>query len=147
MHFGRPPITQQEKNLILHKLEPYLKAGLSVKKALVQAQVPNSTFYKLMAEDREFMENIRRFQQYLSIFLSNVLAQHLFDIALKQSRGEKLLWQDLKFLFWFSLNSNATKEEFGRRTNSQQNYDPELEIKRILDLIDSNTPEPQLPFL
>ena len=65
---GRPAITDKTKDRIVQKLEPYLKAGLSVKKACIQAQIPKSTVYELMQRDTDFADQIKRYEQYLSIY-------------------------------------------------------------------------------
>src|SRR3989344_8074611 len=134
---ARPQITDQEKDVILHKIEPYLKAGLSVRKALSQTQVPSSTFYKLMETDKGFMEQIHSFQQFLSVLLSTAFSVEMYRIANKQHNGQSLSKDDVELLKWFELNSNLTKDEFGRRIELQS-YDPEIEIRRIAKLIDDN---------
>jgi hypothetical protein len=135
---ARPQITDENKKIIVQKLEPYLKAGLSLRKACFQAQVSRSTTYYLMEKDEEFLNQIKLFQQYLSVLLTSSIAKQLFDIAQKQNRGERLSKLDMRFLFWMALNSNQTKEEFGRKQN-MTDYDPELEIQRVMHLIEGMT--------
>jgi len=132
---GRPRITPEKKKEMLQKLEPYLKSGLSARKALGEAQIPNSTFYKIMERDDRFREQIQRFQQYLSVMLSNTIARELFGIARKQNKGEQLTKSDIKFLWWFALHSNSTREEFGRK-EGVSSFDPELEAQRIKSMLD-----------
>ena len=45
---GRPSITEGEKDMIVRKLEPYLKSGLSIRKACQLTQIPKSTIYDLI---------------------------------------------------------------------------------------------------
>ena len=50
---GRPTLSNKQKDLIFHKVEPYLKAGLSLHKACLQAQLPPSTIYDHYSENKE----------------------------------------------------------------------------------------------
>lgn len=43
---GRPKISEETKNEMLSKLEPYLKSGVSIRKALIEDQIPAATFYR-----------------------------------------------------------------------------------------------------
>jgi hypothetical protein len=140
---GRPEITEDEKKEMLQKLEPYLKSGISVRKALKEAQIPNSTFYKLMERDEQFREQIDRFKQFISIILNNSIIRHLHTIVAKQTpkegEAEELLTkEDMEFLKWFATNSNLTKEEYGERKDIGI-VDPESEIHRISGLIEELT--------
>lgn len=135
---GRPSLTEDEKKIMLQKLEPYLKSGLSTRKALLQAGVPNSTFYDLMEKDEKFREQINIYRQFVPIMLNSSMVKHLQEIIAKQNDGEKLNKEDLKFLKWFAINSNITKEEFGERKEIGI-YDPEVEIQRLSRLIDEQS--------
>jgi len=135
---ARPQITDQNKKVIVQKLEPYLKAGLSMRKACFQTDVARSTVYYLMENDNSFLDQIRRFQQYLSVLISTSISKQLFSIIKKQNSNIKLSKLDLKFLFWLATNSNQTIEEFGRKQKFTS-YDPELEISRISQIIDSES--------
>lgn len=44
---GKKPLVDEEVDLIFRKLEPYLKKGLSLHKACLEAQIPKSTAYDL----------------------------------------------------------------------------------------------------
>lgn len=131
---GRPPITEKQKQEILQKLEPYLKSGLSVRKALMQAKIPNSTFYTLMERDDKFKEQIRVYSQFLSIMLNSSLVKELQAIVKKQNGGITLNADDKKFMQWFALNSNLAKDEYGERKKVNV-IDPQAEIERIKNLI------------
>ena len=135
---SRPKLTDNQKHSLVQKLEPYLKSGLSLRKACCQSQVPRSTVYYFMKKDPEFLDQIRRFQQFISVMLTNTLFRQLFNIVEKQQRQERLIKTDLQFLQWFALNSGATKGEYGRRVNVDL-YDPEVEIQRIATIIDNIT--------
>jgi len=135
---GRPETTQEEKNIILHKLEPYLKTGLSVRKALLQAEIANSSFYDIMEKDPIFSEQIAVFQQFISIMLNSSVTSHLQSIVKKQNDKLDLTSDDIKFMEWFALNSNITKEEYGER--KKVNFtDPEVEIQKVKKLLEENT--------
>lgn len=136
---GRPKLTEiqktKRKQYILQKLEPYLKSGLSVNKALKEAKVFNSEFYKYMAKDRFFGEKIAQFRQYISILVNKILVTELFKIVEKQEvTRQSLNEEDREFLFWFALNSNNCKEEWGRRKNFNL-FNPEMELQRLRTLI------------
>ncbi len=131
---GRPSITEDEKKQILQKLEPYLKSGLSVRKSLMQAKIPNSTFYSLMEKDDKFREQIRVYSQFLSIMLNSSLVKELQAIVKKQNEGKALNADDKKFMQWFALNSNLAKDEYGERKKVNV-IDPQAEIERIKNLI------------
>ena len=135
---GRPEITDEEKKSILQKLEPYLKSGLSVRKALLEAKIPNSTFYMLMDRDEEFLEQINLFKQFVSVMLNSSIVNQIHDIISRQSKGETLLREDVEFMKWFATNSNLTRDEYGER-KEVGTYDPEAEIHRINKLIEENT--------
>ena len=134
---ARLPISELNKNLIVQKLEPYLKAGLSLRKACLQSGVARSTVYYLMENDKSFLDNIRRFQQYLSVLISTSISRQLYHIVTKQNQNISLSKYDQKFLFWLALNSNQSAEEFGRKQNFSA-YDPELEIQSMKRLIDDS---------
>jgi hypothetical protein len=140
---GRPEITDDEKKEMVHKLEPYLKAGLSIRKALKEAQIPRSTFYKVMDRDDGFRDQIDRFRQFLSIMLNNSIVRHLQVVVNKQNPKEgetkvPLSKEDVAFLQWFATNSNHTREEFGERKDIGL-YDPEAEVQRLNRLIDEES--------
>lgn len=139
---GRPYLTEAQKTErkegLLQKLEPYLKSGLSVNKALSEAKVFNSEFYKYMAEDRLFGEKIALFRQYIAVLACQAIVQELFTIVHKQHRNEPLSKEDRDFLWLYALNSNLCQEEWGRRQNINS-FDPEMEIQRVKQLIQAST--------
>lgn len=137
---GRPPLTEEQKNEIVRKLEPYLKAGLSIKKACAEANIPKSTVYDYMESDEAFSDHIRHIEYSLSITLSMTFLKQLEAIKAKQENSTPLNKEDLDFLKWFALNSNLTKEEYGRR-ETINSFDPEIEIQKIKRLIEENFTE------
>lgn len=137
---GRPEITEEEKKEMLQKLEPYLKSGLSVRKALREAGIPNSTFYMLKDRDTEFLEQINRFQQFISVLLNSSIVRQLQDIIKKQNAKVALAKEEIEFMKWFATNSNQTKEEYGERKNIGF-FDPEAEVQRLAGMIDDSTEE------
>ncbi len=148
---GRPRLTEeqktQRKTYLFQKLEPYLMTGLSVNKALREAKVLNSEFYKYMKEDRFFGEKIAKSRQYIGVLINQAIVTELFRIVEKQNGNEAkniqpqpLSKEDIDFLFWFALNSNLCREEYGRRENVDL-FDPEFEIQRVKRLIQDRLPE------
>ncbi len=152
---GRPSITEEDKRIMLQKLEPYLKSGLSVRKALLEAQVPNSTFYRLMDEDEGFREQIERFRNFTAVLLNNAVGRHLQAIIQKQNGYKekdgtvvpptKLNREEISFLEWFALNSNLTKQEFGERKDITM-FDPEAEIQKVKGILEEKTDKKLLPL-
>ncbi|KKS11244.1 MAG: hypothetical protein UU67_C0079G0006 [Candidatus Daviesbacteria bacterium GW2011_GWB1_41_5] len=139
---GRPPISEEEKENIVRKLEPHLKAGLSPRKACQQAQIPKSTFYDLYEEDPEFADKIDTIRSYLAVLTSNIFYVLISKIAAKIKDGGSLRREDLDFLKWFATNSKTTKEEFGERQELEV-VDPHKEIRRIMKIIEESSDENQ----
>ena len=143
---GRPKFyTDEEKRKLLIKLEPYLKSGLSVRKALQEAQIQNGTFYRIMEEDEGFREQIETFKNFTSVLLNSAMVTHLHSITMKQSNNENLNREDIRFLQWFALNSNLCKEEFGNR-DAVTLYDPEVEIQKMKKYLEENTTKEDPPL-
>lgn len=146
---GRPAITEEEKRDIVSKLEPYLKSGLSISKALLEAGVARTTFYRLMDEDEKFRDKIGQFRNFTAVLLNNAIVGELQAIIKKQNGWtdpktkkvhppEKLKKEDREFLWKFALTSNLTKGEFGERKDVNL-FDPEAEIQKIKGIIDEST--------
>src|SRR5579872_1614536 len=136
---GRPWLTDEQKTrrkeYLVQKLEPYLKIGLSVNKALKEAQIANSEFYKYLSEDRLFGEKIQGHRNFISVLVSAALVNHLMDIVSKQTeRTEGLSKQDVNFLCWFATHSNHTTEEYGRRVRNSS-LDADEEIQKVYGLL------------
>lgn len=112
---GRKPLVDEEVDLIFRKLEPYLKKGLSLHKACLEAQIPKSTAYDLYQEYDEFAERIDACKNYHSLLIGDVFTKELERIAKKQTKGEGLSTSEIKFVQWVALNGRATKEEYGRK--------------------------------
>lgn len=132
---GRPPTSAEQKDLFLRKLEPYLKAGLSVNKACLEVKIPKSTVYDLIQGDEEFSERIQLFGNYPSILTSTIISRELTRIHNKVEHYIPPSQQDLKFVQWIALNSNLCAEEFGERTHVSTES-PEESIRRTRQLID-----------
>jgi hypothetical protein len=145
---GRPPISEDDKRLMLSKLEPYLKTGLSVRKSLLEAKIPVSNFYKVMNEDDWFRQQIEAYRQFTSVLLNNAIVGELQSIIKRQNgytdesgkyhKPEKLNKEDKDFLWKFALTSNLTKGEFGERKDLKI-YDPEAEIQKVKGIIAEET--------
>jgi len=109
-------------------------------KACFQAGVPRSTVYYLMERGKEFLDKIDLFRQYLSVLFNRAITRELFRIVKKQNDGKELNKEDRRFLMWFALNSNLTREEFGRRGNyGLYDFDTEQYIHRVARMIDEST--------
>lgn len=140
---GRPRLTEEQKTrrkeYLSEKLAPYLMSGLSVNKALREAKVFNSEFYKYMAEDRLFREKVAKTRQFIGVLANQAIVHELFAIVKKQNRNELLSKDDREFLWWYALNSNLCREEWGRHTSvSSCDFDPEIEIQKVKKLINKS---------
>lgn len=112
---GRKPLVDNEVDLIFRKLEPYLKKGLSLHKACLEAQIPKSTAYDLYQEYDAFAERIDACKNYHSLLIGDVFTKELERIAKKQNKGENLSISEVKFVQWVALNGRSAKEEYGRK--------------------------------
>lgn len=146
-NLGRPTLTDKElENYlddIFRRIEPYLKSGLSVNKACNNSQISKSMVYKYIQENENFAEKIKHAQQFISVIFSKTIVKQLHKIIKKQNDGVMLTKEDIDFLKWFAVNSNLTREEFGRRENIQF-FDPETEIQRIANIIDQAATKDEL---
>lgn len=155
---GRPETTEEEKRAMAQKLEPYLKSGLSIRKALREAQIPRSTFYDILQKDSDFSDQIERFKQFLSIMNNNAIVTHLQNIIALQNtplteeqikqglKFQPIPKEDVDFIKWFSTNSNLTREEYGERREISA-FDPEEELNKIKEFIDTHTTkDTKVPF-
>src|SRR3989344_9656644 len=70
---GRPSLNLNHIESIVHKLEPYLKRGFSIRKACYMAQIPHSSVYELIENNTDFSDRIELFKQYKSILLSDII--------------------------------------------------------------------------
>jgi hypothetical protein len=142
---GRPAITEEQKKQILSAIEPYLKSGLSITKAIKEAtNISRATFYNLLHDDQDFADKVEQFRQFTSVIFNGVIMKQLRKIIERQNKTVKdangneveveLNGADIEFLKWFALNSNLTRGEFGARQEVTP-YDPELEIKKLNDAI------------
>lgn len=126
--------TQAEKDEIVHKLEPYLKIGLSVRKACLEAKIPKSHVYDLMNEEEDFMDRIVTCQNYMSVLVSDILMADVLRISADVKNNKRLLKEDAERVHWVALNSNLLKEEFSERKNVEV-IDPQAELKKIMALV------------
>lgn len=149
---GRPQLTAEEvvqrKNDMINKLEPFLKSGLSLVKACLEAGVSRTQLYDYMAQDTVFSDRIHQLQQYMSVIISSSIVREVFRIVQKQQekvdkdgnvikKAEELTPEETDFLKWYSLNSRTTRDEFGQR-KEVVTFDPEAELKRLNELIDQS---------
>lgn len=141
-----PNKKKQRQLEVLDKLRPYLRGGLSVKKACLEADVPKSTAYDWMSKDKWFLDQINRDLQFLSVLGTNAVVAQLHDIIQKQNEmvkvggrehKQELNKEDIKFLKWFVTNSSKTREEFSPRQEIVASYDPEVEYQRITELLET----------
>lgn len=142
---ARPRFTAEDKEIMVRKLEPYLKIGLPLSRACSEALVSRSTVYYFMNQDEWFLNKIRRFQQFISVLVNNAIVNELVTIVAKQNAGIELNKRNIRFLKWMALNCNLMAEEFGRRQTFSY-YDPEWEIQKLNRLIDSDQKNAKLLY-
>lgn len=134
---GNQPLSYNQQESLVSRLEPYLKSGMSIRKACLASGVSRATLYRLMEESEEVRDQILRFQDFISILTSRTIVSQLFTIHTKQVSGHKLDWSDLKFLMWFATNSRHCRDEFGNISRNKPSFDPQAEIRKLVDLIDN----------
>ena len=117
---GNQPLNAEDREFILRKLSPFLNMGLSVNKACLEAEIPKSTVFDLIAEEDDFAEKIAREKNYLAKTTSGMLFNILMDIADRVSRKEKVTEADKQFIWTYVNTSGATKFEFGTRDLGEQ---------------------------
>jgi len=146
---GRPPTyTAEEKQKIVTKVEPYLKGGLPVSKAIIEAGVPRGTFYRLMSEDEGFRDKINQFRNFTAILANNAIIGELQAIIKKQQgykddkgkmvKAVALKKIDHEFLWKFALNANMMREMYGERKELNL-FDPEAEIQKVKGILEEST--------
>lgn len=136
---GRPALTEEEIASTFHKLVSFLKIGLSLSKACIEAEVPKSTAYKLYEENDWFREHIDQAMQHVAVLISDSAYYVAWSIKEKQSQlknlDELLLngvieqkdyddrrknylisHDELEFLKWYATTSKRTRDEFGNRS-------------------------------
>lgn len=158
----RQPLSDQQKELYLAKISPYLKQGLSINKACIQGGVPKSTVYDLMRVDEDFKDKVEQAASSVGVIANNIVVSVLFDIAKKQSnyrayqenpdtyRGngkiepKPLSDKEISFVQWFVTTNKNTKEEYSNRIETTI-FDPQAEISKMMASIEemiSNSPAP-----
>ncbi len=141
---GNQPFTKEQADLMVSKLEPYLRSGLSIRIACLQSGVSRATLYRMMKKSRYLRDQIRAFQTYISLITSTVIAKQLYRIYARQQAGFEIDWKDLQFVMWVATNSIHCKEEFGRDIQGVKPFDVDAELHRIKNEIselsqDTNT--------
>lgn len=133
---GRPSLSKETVTGITRKLQPYLEAGFSLRKACLQSGLPTSTVYDLVEKNSEFAGEISKFRNFQSVLVSSIVAKKVHEIMQKQVRNEPLSSLDLKLLMWVATHSVNCKEEFGRPKDMLSSIEPEVELRRIISEID-----------
>ena len=128
---GRPPTSREEKDRMILKLRPYLQSGLSLYKACLASKISKSTLYKIMQEDDEFMDDIKREENFVSTVVSNITLSQLAGIFKKKKEEKKLTGEDISFIQWYATNSKKCKEEFGPKAVIEI-VDPQAELNRMI---------------
>lgn len=143
---GRPLAYSKEDLLaIVTKMRPYLRAGLSLQKACIGAEIQRNVVYEYMERYSWFGDMIRAEQKYMAITVSQTNAmlvgqirqkiQHNQEITdgMKKGKLVRITHDELEFLKWYSSTAQTTKEEFSPRADVNV-VDPELEIQRLKKL-------------
>lgn len=128
-----------EQQALVSRVEPFLKGGLSIRKACLASGVSRATLYRIMENDNGVRDQINRFQDFLSLLTMIVVSRQLFGIKVKQDLNQKLEWTDLKFVMWFATHSRHCSEEFGREPKGNSSYlsiDPNVDRRNLMKLIE-----------
>ena len=122
----------EETDIIFRKVEPFLKCGLSLHKACLQAQIPKSTAYDLYKKNKAFSERIDTSRNYYSVLVTNIVTKELERISSKQDRGKKLQPLEVRLIQWIATNSRALKGEYG---DEPEKLDEELKEDDTITLL------------
>lgn len=135
----------EETDIIFRKIEPFLKCGLSLHKASLQAQIPKSTVYDLYKNDEAFSEKIDTSRNYYSVLVTSIVTKELERISSKQDRGKKLQPLEVRLIQWIATNSRALKAEYG---DEPEKLDEEIKeddtitlLKNIINACSVKQPE------
>lgn len=129
---------------MVRKIEPYLKVGLSIRKACTQSGVSRTTLYKIMNEESDLANQIEQFQIYLEVMTMSSVTKQLMAIIGKQSHNIELGDRELRFLMWFATNSKYCRDEFEKGGATFSSYDPHYEYMKLVGQIDSYCEEQML---
>lgn len=158
---GRPQQTVQYLETVVQKLEPYLKQGLSVRKACLLAEIPHTAVYSKMAKLNWFSDRIDACRTYKANLVSGIFMLKLEEIAAKQALVLKLRQvlrcknisdakrleltdqlkenglkaDDYRFLQWLAINDRDFRGLYGVNTDKgdgkKNNEDVEMIIARL----------------
>lgn len=160
---GRPELNTSQLDLIVRKLEPFLKRGISVRKACHLANIPHSTVYDYLNKDDMFSDRIEAIKSYRLSLVSDLLSYRLEKISsnIKTIKGiekalnnpklkpeiknnmETIVYRleptkdDWKFIEWLATNDKTINESFGIRKDYF--YEEKFPLSTILDKLE--TPE------
>lgn len=134
-NLGRPKLNNQQIELIVHKLEPYLKRGFSVRKACYYAELPHSTVYDLLNKNQEFSDKIELFKLYKNKLLSDIFMAKLEDLHKKYVQNTELSRTDWSFLKWLATNDKTLKSDYGKAEEVNRDI---TSIDEIITKIDRN---------
>lgn len=134
---GNQPLSKSQSVTMVSTIEPYLKAGLSIREACRRSRIPRGTLYKIMDRYPDLRDQILAYKDYLSVITSVTLAKHLHKIHQKSLMGIDLTKRELHFLMWFATNSRACAEEFGKPTKGKSiSVDPYDEMRKLNEKIE-----------
>ncbi len=137
---GRPPLTAEQIDGIVRKLEPYIKVGLSIRKSCIEANIPKSTVYDLIDENEAFADKIEVLQSYLSARVIHTLGAKALDIAERAERTGRYEEPDMRFMQWMALNFRGCRDIFSRTVDVRLDMpDPHAHILKIARMIDEAT--------
>jgi len=128
---GKPPLTQSQIDLIFQKLEPYLVTGLSISRAVFNANVPRSTVYNLYQENKEFADRVNTAQRFFTTIVNDIISGEVRFILDKQENKVPLSRDDRQFIQWIAVNNNAMK-----RFYTEQKEQPDQDHESWLKVMD-----------
>lgn len=159
---GRPPLDQSDLDSMVHKLEPFLKSGQSLKRAALNAGIPVSTAYKYYKENEWFMEQIDAFSAYTANLVGNLFfgrvvnitknSQKIDDLRKQLDKGEitkevfadrllefDITKEDWDFIKWYATNAKPVRDEYGTRSEvtgkDGEPLIPESPLKEVAGLL------------
>lgn len=129
----------KEMQQMVSLLEPYLKNGVSIRKASIEAKINRASLYRYAHANKEFWEQITAYRNYTAIYVNNTLVSELIKICKKQQGDSKnnlppcmLKSDEIRLIQWFVVNTNFCKEEYGKETTR---YSPQTKNLVTLEKI------------
>jgi hypothetical protein len=135
---GRPIGSRTVSNEEMATLtEPYIKAGLSIRKSCALSGVERETFMRRMKEDDLFVAKILSFKAYKSVLMGNITMAKLMDLSKQVARAQKhelslrsvITKNDQHFLQILMRYDKSLREEWGDKLTDLSDEEMEKKVQ------------------